>query len=58
MRIQSGQAMPTLPENMTLEQLRDSIMDDFERLRKAGILSLPKHNGNEEETDGKRQTES
>jgi hypothetical protein len=32
---------PTLPENMTLEQLRDSIMDDFERLREAGILSLP-----------------
>ena len=49
--------MPTLPENMTLEQLCDSIMDDFERLREAGILSLPKHNGNEEETDGGRQTE-
>ena len=30
-------------------------MDDFERLREAGILSLPKHNGNEEETDGGRQ---
>jgi hypothetical protein len=26
---------------MTLEQLRDSIMQDLERLRDAGILDLP-----------------
>jgi hypothetical protein len=32
---------PVLPENMTLDELRDSIMADLERLRETGVLDLP-----------------
>jgi hypothetical protein len=31
-----------LPENMTLDELRDSIMADLERLRETGVLDLPR----------------
>ena len=31
---------PVFAENMTLDQLRDSIMQDLERLRDAGMLDL------------------
>ena len=31
-----------LPENMTLDELRDSIMADLERLRERGVLDLPR----------------
>ena len=45
---------PVPPEHMTLEELRDLIMADFERLRDAGVLSLPKRevNGNGNESEG------
>ena len=33
---------PVLPENMTLDELRDSIMADLERLRETGVLDLPR----------------
>ena len=33
---------PALPENMTLDELRDSIMADLERLRERGVLDLPR----------------
>ena len=33
---------PLLPENMTLDELRDSIMADLERLRERGVLDLPR----------------
>ena len=33
---------PVLPENMTLDELRDSIMADLERLRERGVLDLPR----------------
>jgi hypothetical protein len=33
---------PALPENMTLDELRDSIMADLERLRETGVLDLPR----------------
>jgi hypothetical protein len=33
---------PALPENMTLDELRDSIMADLERLREMGVLDLPR----------------
>ena len=33
---------PVLPENMTLDELRDSIMADLERLREMGVLDLPR----------------
>ena len=42
MRLASDPNAPVLPESMTLEELRESIMADFERLRDAGVLSLPK----------------
>jgi hypothetical protein len=53
MRLASDPNAPVLPEHMTLEELRDSIMADFERLRETGLLSLPKRevNGNESEGD-------
>jgi hypothetical protein len=53
MRLASDPNAPVLPENMTLEELRESIMADFERLREFGVLSLPKRevNGNESEGD-------
>jgi hypothetical protein len=31
-----------LPENMTLDELRDSIMADLEWLRETGVLDLPR----------------
>ena len=33
---------PVLPEHMTLDQLRVSIMADIERLREMGVLDLPR----------------
>jgi hypothetical protein len=42
MRLASDPNAPVLPEHMTLDELRESIMADFERLRDAGVLSLPK----------------
>jgi hypothetical protein len=33
---------PMLPENMTLDELRDSIWADLERLRERGVLDLPR----------------
>ena len=33
---------PVLPENMTLDELRDSIMADLEWLRETGVLDLPR----------------
>jgi len=32
---------PLLPEQMTLEELRDPILQDLERLRATGVLDLP-----------------
>jgi hypothetical protein len=34
---------PLLPENMTLDELRDSILVDLERLRERGVLDLPRN---------------
>ncbi len=34
---------PVLPENMTLAELRDSIMADLERLRETGVLAERLH---------------
>ena len=31
-----------VPERMTLDQLRESIIVDFERLREMGVLDLPR----------------
>ena len=33
---------PVLPENMTLDELRDFTMADLERLRETGVLDLPR----------------
>ena len=33
---------PVLPEHMTLDQLRVSILADLERLREMGVLDLPR----------------
>jgi hypothetical protein len=33
---------PVLPEKMTLDELRESIMADLERLRDTGALDLPR----------------
>src|SRR6478736_2442053 len=33
---------PVLPEHMTLDELRVSIMADIERLREMGVLDLPR----------------
>ena len=33
---------PVLPEHMTLDELRVSIMADIERLREMGVLNLPR----------------
>jgi hypothetical protein len=33
---------PVLPEHMTLDQLRESIIVDLERLRDIGVLDLPR----------------
>jgi hypothetical protein len=52
MRLASDPNAPVLPESMTLEELRESIMDDFKRLQDAGVLTLPlQTNGNGEETE-------
>ena len=32
---------PLLPEDMTIEELRESILADLERLRDSGVLQLP-----------------
>ena len=57
MRLASDPNAPVLPEHMTLDELRESIMADFERLREVGVLTLPvKHeangNGKEPEAEG------
>jgi hypothetical protein len=41
-RLASDPNAPVLPEHMTLEELRDSIMADIERLREMGVLNLPR----------------
>ena len=52
MRLASDPNAPVLPESMTLEELRELIMDDFKRLQDAGVLTLPlQTNGNGEETE-------
>jgi hypothetical protein len=33
---------PVLPEHMTFDQLRESIMADLQRLHEAGVLDLPR----------------
>ena len=33
---------PVLPQDMTLDELRDSIKADIERLRETGVLDLPR----------------
>jgi hypothetical protein len=51
-RLASDPNAPVLPEHMTLEELRESIMDDFKRLQDAGVLTLPlQTNRNGEETE-------
>jgi hypothetical protein len=42
MRIASDPNAPVLPEHMTLDQLRESIIVDLERLREAGVLDFPR----------------
>jgi hypothetical protein len=53
MRLATDPNAPTLPEQMSIEELRESIMADFERLREYGVLSLPSHevNGNGKEPE-------
>jgi hypothetical protein len=52
MRLAVDPNAPTLPEKMSLEELRESIMDDFKRLQDAGVLTLPlQTNGNGEGTE-------
>ena len=41
-RLPSDPNAPVLPENMTLDELRVSIMADIERLREMGVLNLPR----------------
>ena len=41
-RLPSDPNAPVLPENMTLDELRDSIKADLERLRERGVLDLPR----------------
>ena len=52
MRLASDPNAPVLPEHMTLDELRESIMADFERLRETGVLSLPKREVNRNEREG------
>jgi hypothetical protein len=46
MKLASDPNAVTLPEHMTLEELRLSIMSDIERLREMNVLQLPSTNGN------------
>jgi hypothetical protein len=39
-RLAADPNTPLLPQDMTREQLRDSILEDLERLRDAGVLDL------------------
>ena len=41
-RLPSDPNAPVLPEHMTLDELRVSIMADIERLREMGVLNLPR----------------
>jgi hypothetical protein len=41
-RLPSDPNAPIMPEHMTLDELRDSIMADIERLREMGVLNLPR----------------
>ena len=52
MKLASDPNAPVLPEHMSLEELRESIMADFERLRETGVLSLPKREVNRNESEG------
>jgi hypothetical protein len=40
-RLVGGPDAPVLPENMTLEELRASILEDLQRFREEGLLELP-----------------
>ena len=40
-RLASDPNAPLLPEQLTFEELRDSIPQDLERLRATGVLDLP-----------------
>ena len=42
MRLAVDPNAPLLPENMTLDELRNSIIADLERLRERGVLDLPR----------------
>jgi hypothetical protein len=54
MKLASDPNAVTLPEHMSLEELRESIMSDIERLREMKVLQLPSTNGNgkHEEAEG------
>jgi hypothetical protein len=41
-RLASGPDAPVLPEHMTLDQLRESILVDLELLRETGVLDFPR----------------
>jgi hypothetical protein len=41
-RLAADPNAPVLPENMTLDQLRESILVDLERLRERGVLDFPR----------------
>jgi hypothetical protein len=64
MRLATDPNAPVLPESMTLEELRESIMADIERLSQAGVISLPRAsgvvpaNGNGGESEGGNGGES
>ena len=40
-RLAANPNTPLLPQDMTIEELRDSILADLERLRESGVLDLP-----------------
>jgi hypothetical protein len=54
-RLASDPNPPVLPEHMTLDELRESIVADIERLREVGVLTLPaikqEANGNGKEPE-------
>ena len=41
-RLAADPNAPVMPEHMTLDELRVSIMADLERLREMGVLDLPR----------------
>jgi hypothetical protein len=40
-RLAADTTATLLPEQMSLEQLRESIIEDLQRLRESGVLELP-----------------